>query len=372
MVTDVEYMQIVNEVYDLSDYHTKKEVLFCNEAKKIGNLESIVGRLYTHIKNDVLGIDFGTIPKSKGVLTKVDNYASMVDCINSVHDLVESYNESTNQIDVYSTALANIRNRERQFSKAFALDIELPMMMYNVTVTSIISSVSLLISASIEFVKNGHDSFKASFDKVGYTKTKDHVLYEYLVQFNKNCANGTIDKLIDNCIKNNLKATREASEIFDVMEEPIDEGFGRDLTKAVMGAAGTGIMGVARAAGSAVMGGPVGTIIFVGAGAILLLWSMRKCIYYLLRASMSISDWFEAQATYLQINAENLKYRDDDRGDDHRKKVYQKQMKWVERFKKLSNLFALKDSKARKEAAEDEEENHNRHYDDNDGDDGLF
>ena len=29
MVTDVEYMQIVNEGYDLSDYTTKKEILFC-------------------------------------------------------------------------------------------------------------------------------------------------------------------------------------------------------------------------------------------------------------------------------------------------------------------------------------------------------
>ena len=32
MITDVQYMQLVNEYYDLFDYKTKKEILFCNEA----------------------------------------------------------------------------------------------------------------------------------------------------------------------------------------------------------------------------------------------------------------------------------------------------------------------------------------------------
>ena len=360
MITDVEYMQLVNEVYDLSDYHTKKKVLLCNEAQKMTNVENIVGRLYKHIKNDVTGIDFGSIPKSKGVITNIDNFSDMVDCINSIHDLVMSYNERTTQPDVYSTAIANIQNRERLFSKAFALNIELPMMIYNITVTSIVSAISLLISASVEFVKNGHDSFNAAFDKAGYNKSKDHVLYEYLVQFNNACSKGTLDKLINGCIKNNLVATKESADV-----DSVNEGLLGDIAKEGIGAA------VAIGANT-LIGGTVGTIIMVGSLAIMLLWSMRKAIYYLLRARMSISDWFEAQATYLQINAENLKYREDDLGEDHQKKVYQKQMKWVEKFKKLSNFFALKDAKAKKEAKQDEDKE-DRSYDDNDDDDGgLF
>ena len=52
MITDVEYLQLVSEAYDLSDYKTKKNVLLCNEAKKVVNIENIVGRLYNHIKNN--------------------------------------------------------------------------------------------------------------------------------------------------------------------------------------------------------------------------------------------------------------------------------------------------------------------------------
>ena len=50
-------------------------------------------------------------------------------------------------------------------------------------------------------------------------------------------------------------------------------------------------------------------------------------------------------------------------------------MKWVERFRKISNFFALKDSKSRKAASENESED-NKHQDDDDyngnSDDVLF
>ena len=89
---------------------------------------------------------------------------------------------------------------------------------------------------------------------------------------------------------------------------------------------------------------------------------------------MDLSDWFEIQANFLQINAENLKYRDDPKGDDHKKKVYDAQMKWVDRFKKIANKLALTDSKARKET-DDNERNESHQRDDDGGsndDGGLF
>ena len=170
MITNADYMQIVSEAYDLSDPYIKKKVIFCNEAKRQENIENIVGRLYTHIKNDVTGIDFGTIPRSKGIITKIDNYNGLVDCINSIHDLVKSYNQPTKSVDELTTAINNIKNRERVFTKAFTLNIEFPIMLYNMTVTAIVSATSLLMSSSVEFIKNGHDSFTTSLDKVGYIK----------------------------------------------------------------------------------------------------------------------------------------------------------------------------------------------------------
>ena len=370
MITDTEYMQIVSETYDLSDYATKKNLLFCNEAKRIDNLEHIVGNLYLHIKSNVAGIDFGTIPKSKGVVTRIDNYANLLDCINSVHELVYNYKERTDIPDALSTALANLQQRERVFTKAFALNIEFPIMIYNMTVLAVVSSVSLLLSSTVEYVKNGHDSFAVSFDKTGYTKSRDHVLYQYVTQFNRNCDNGTLDKLMNDCIKNNLTPMSESAEL-----EPVDEGL-----KEVIGTVGD-IVGMAGGAATAVKVGQaamkfkplkiVVMIIAAGFAIVSFIKLVCKAAFWVMSTSMKLSDWFEIQATYLQINAENLKYRDDRKdSDDHRKSVYQRQMKWVDRFKKLANFFALKDSKATKETEEEERRNRNQRYEDDGYDDG--
>ena len=70
MVSSAEYLNIINETYDLSDSYTRKKVLYCNEAQKSTNIENIINRLYSHIVNNVDKIDFGSIPKSKGNITK--------------------------------------------------------------------------------------------------------------------------------------------------------------------------------------------------------------------------------------------------------------------------------------------------------------
>lgn len=373
MITDTEYMQIVSETYDLSDYATKKNLLFCNEAKRIDNLEHIVGNLYMHIKSNVAGIDFGTIPKSKGVVTRIDNYANVLDCINSVHELVYNYKERTDIPDALSTALANLQQRERVFTKAFALNIEFPIMIYNMTVLAVVSSVSLLLSSTVEYVKNGHDSFAVSFDKTGYTKSRDHVLYQYVTQFNRNCDNGILDKLMNDCIKNNLTPMSESAEL-----EPVDEGL-KDIASTAVNIASAAAGGkAAQVAWAGIKAGMkfkplkiVTIIIAIGAGIIGMIMLIRKLVFWWLSTSMKVSDWFEIQATYLQINAENLKYRDDRKdSDDHRKKVYGKQMWLVDKFKKLANFFALKDSKATKETEEEERRNRNQRYEDDGYDDG--
>lgn len=389
MITNADYMQIVSEAYDLSDPYTRKNVIFCNEAKRQENIENIVGRLYTHIKNDVTAIDFGTIPRSKGVITKIDNYNALVDCINSIHDLVKSYNEPTKSIDELTTAIANIKSRERLFTKAFTLNIEFPIMLYNMTVTAIISSTSLLMSSSVEFIKNGHDSFTTALDKVGYTKSREHLMIEYVTQFNRNCVNGTIDKLINGCVKNNLVSTKE-SGIIDIDYTELNEGIffdqdsdnpGRtvpsDLTKALTGlATGAGAKAILPTLAGNPVGMFIGVVIGVGISAVLFLWMFKKVAFFVLKTRMDISDWFEIQAQYLQINAENLKYREDGQGEDHKKKVYTNQMKWVDRFKKIANKLALKDSKARKETEDNERDEGNHRYDDDDDygndDGGLF
>lgn len=384
MITNVEYMQIVSEAYDLSDYATKKKVLFCNEAKKVDNIEHIVSSLYLNIKNNVAGIDFGTIPRSRGIVTRIENYADLCECINSVHELVVAYKERTDVIDEISTCLANIQQRERVFSKAFALNIEFPIMMYNMAVLSVVSSVSLLLAGTIEYVKNGHDSYTVSFDKVGYNKSRERVLYEFILQFNRNCDNGTLDKLMDACMKNNLTTLDESAINEDNIEGILEAGeYDGIVLEGILGAEvlrgfknAKSAADIAKSVGSAIWKTKIGkfALIVIGAGAmaIALLQTIRWAAFHILKFQMKVSDWFEIQAQYLQINAENLKYREDDKGDDHRREVYQNQMKWVDRFKRLANFFAIKDTKVSKETNNERQSSRNQTYTDDEDDGGLF
>lgn len=374
MITDVEYYQIVTEAYDLSDYATKKKVLFCNEAQKVVNIEHIANKLYNSIKSNCTSIDFGTIPSSKGVLTRVENYAQVLEALNTVKELVSSYNEKTNLADVVSTAFDNIMSRERTFTKAFALNIEFPMMIYNVSVLSCISAVSLLITSSVEYIKNGHDSFSMSFDKTGYAKSKDHVLFQYLTQFNAICLDGSLDKMMNSCVKNNMTAVKEDTEIlneFDI-NKAIETGAAiakSDSFKAAMNSVKD--LGNTRFGKIVMIAVGVGASIGVLIGFLKVL---RRLIYHTLRLRMKVSDWFALQAYMLQINAENLKYREDVKGDEHKHKVYQSQMKWVTTLNSLSNAFALKNSKANKDLDRQDTEDSKSTYDDDDDsdDDSLF
>ena len=182
---------------------------------------------------------------------------------------------------------------------------------------------------------------------------------------------------MNDCIKNNLTPVEESAM------EPMNEG----IKDVVVGA--TSLIGGSKTVVDVVKGtGKIGSklmkfkplrivaIIIAGGIAVIgLIKLICKLTFWCMKQMMKLSDWFEIQATYLQINAENLKYREDNKGDDHRKRVYQSQMKWVDRFKKLANFFALKDSKATKETEDEERRNRNRTYDDDedyDDDESMF
>ena len=381
MISTAEYLSVINEVYDLSDDDLRKQLIFCNEAQKLSNVEHILNNLYNHIISNTTEIDFGTIPKSKGNITKIENFQQLIDCIDNIHKLILEYKDDTIIVDQISTAIDNLQQRQRVFEKAFMMNIEFPVFMYNYTALSVVSCTSLLISTCIEYVKNGHGSFDEAFDKASYVKTKDHVLYKGIVSFNKMCQDKSLDKIMNACIKNNAVAESAViCEKFNLAKGVGKIATGMAVGKDIITSATKGSGVTAAIIKTASKAGTFGKIIsFVGVGiasVILLLMAIKQGLYYYKWGRMKFSDWLAVQANYLQINAENLKYREDRKGsDEHKEKVYNRQMKWVERFKKWSNFFMLKDKKAQKDAKDEDEQDRKRkpNSDQNDTDDGgLF
>lgn len=348
-----DYLEIVSENYDLSDSHTFNKVIMCTEAEKESVLKHLTGKLYNDIKNKVDVIDFGTIPKSKGDITKIDNYENLVECVNTITALIREYNQPTEQIDVVSTAIENIKLRTRVWEKAFALNIELPMIVYNTMVLSVVSSISLMITTCIEYVKNADGTIKTAFDKAAYVKNKDHVLFTSLREFNFTCSKGDLDKAMGACIKVNATAVKEAYENGTLDEA--SQHMGSIMHKQTLAV--------------------ISAILLVANLKYIIkffVYCLRSVVYYFMLLRQNVSDYFTVQADYLQINAENLQYRDMD--DEKKEKVKDRQMKYVERFRKWANFFMIKDKKARNDAEKQQkEDNKQSKYEDDDEDDGgLF
>ena len=371
-----DYIQMVSEAYDLSDPYTKKMVLYCNEAQRMTNIEHLTNRLYNHIKAQTDKIDFGSIPASKGDITKIQNYQNLIDCIDIMHKMLIEYGEKTDLVDSITTAMDNIQKRQRVFEKAFTLNIDFPKLMYNTIVLSCVSSVSLMIATCVEYVKEGKDSFTMALDKTAYNKSKDHVLFQCINTFNKSCNDGTIDKLFKQCIKSN--AVSESTEY-------IEEGIVDNVKAAynIYRQVNDGIKTAVPSSGVLRVAYNFAKIVLIAGAALaaikLLLVSIKNALYYFKYFRYRLSDWLSIQADFLQINADNLQYREDRKGsDEHKDKVRQRQYNWVDRLRKLANFVALKDKKAQKDTDdEDKEDNkpkpYNNEDDESEDDDGgLF
>lgn len=319
---------VLKEHFDTSDRRSMQVLLSLNEADQNQAMAALASKLYQKIIDKVDDIDFGTIPASKGDITKIGNYQDMVDCINTINDILVHYRQDTSQLEVLTKAIDNIKDSKKMWERAFAIESELPMTFYNTIVLSIVSGVSLLISSSIDFIsepgETGQKAFTISFDKVGYTKTKDKLLFQNLVKFNKSYLKGDIEKVMSSVIKSerNLKESYNG-----------EEGIKESLSVAA-------ILGGVKL----VTGG-----IFIAGLLLLVIPVMHELVSILYCARQKVSDYFEIQSKIVQFNAESLKY-DYTKSDAEVKKIYDKQMKISEFFKKISSKFSVKMNKAESDA----------------------
>jgi hypothetical protein len=314
-----------------------------------------------------------------------------------MRSIVMEYKENPDVVDTVLAAIENIKSRKATFMKAYALNIEFPMVLYNLIVMAIEQSVSFLISVCIQYIKDPEsNTISTALDKVAYNNTTDNMLYEQLVSFNNSCSNGDIDYTLKEIIKNGGKIAEELDMVSsnsidspysnsfqkfgdendpesdpqpiqpvngcgdsDIpIDEPVNEGIlsaGIALTTAIPAASS------AVAATATIAPAVIGTGYLVGKGlnisfkAIKFLLGiaipmMRNITYYWYYNKAKLSDTLSTQAQFLEMNAYKLEYTTTDMDDDKKKKVIARQLKLADKLKHLSNKFAIDNKKAEKDA----------------------
>ena len=300
--------------FDSQDTMTRSILLSVNEADQNVVMTSLANKLYGHITDKVDEIDFGTIPNSRGDITKIDNFDKLTDCVNIISDILQQYHQDTTPVEVVSLAIQNMVDRTEMFEKAYRLNIELPIIVYNTITMAIVSSVSYLISCCIEFVKLPEDrGFNIAMDKVGAAKAKESILFTDLSRFNKMCADGSFDKAMDYVIKQNANNFAGAAFVFGVSSVVV-------------------VLGILLS----------------------IIPLIRELIFFFYYSRAKASDYFDAQSSLLMINAYNIE-NNLTRDEKAKKKIANDQRKVADMFKKISNNLKVNLKTGEKKAVEETE-----------------
>ena len=313
--------KILKEHFDTTDRKSIRTLLSLNEAEQNQAMVALAAKLYEMIISKVDDIDYGTIPSSKGDITKIGNFMEMRNCLDVINDILVHYKQDTVHVETINKAIENVKHSKKIWEKAFTVDCELAITFYNTMVLSIVSAVSLLTTASIDFIKEpGNDSFQISFDKVGYTKSKDKLLFQSLEKFNKAYLKGDIDKTM----KYIVDSTAHVKESAYAVEESVTWSLITLLPY-------------------------IKSAVVVTAILVLIIPILHTLVNILYCARQSVADYFELQAKIVQFNAENLKY-DYTKSEAEIKKIYDKQIKIADKFRQISATFSIKMNKAESEA----------------------
>lgn len=336
-VTYPEIQKKFSEMFDLSDDKTRRTILSLDEAGQNSILTNLTSKLYDHIVKKTTNIDYGKIPQTKGDITKLDAYEDLKDVLEILHGILKEYHQDGGPIDVCTTTLTNLETRKDLFERAYRADCELPVMIYENAVLALVSGVSYMIAGCIEFIKAPSDeTYTIQLDKIAYAKSKDYLLYHALEKFNKSCANGDLDKAVNDIISRRVRKF-------------------------------TGV------AAGIIAGTVIGIVVIMNIVPIL-----RELVYVLYYTRTRISDFFEVQADLLQMNAYNVEANSSINPED-RKEIADKQIAIADKFRTIANKVQIDAKQSDVKASRDIEANQrkykvddlvNQDIDDN-GDEGV-
>lgn len=308
-----QYNALVKEHFDITDRETRKVLVTIDEADQNQVMGNLAAKLYDAIVKKVTDIDFGQIPASKGDITKIPNYLDMVSCLTTIRDMMVESKQSTGSADIIFLAIENMKKYQKIWEKGYFLENEMTIVFYNTIALSIVSAISLLTSATIEFIKNPQsDVIDIELAKVANHKTKDNLLFKNLDKFNKSCRKGDIEKIFSEV----LKAQRQLKEGTIVKES-------------------------------------ISAILFTGAMVLGLLTTVIPILHQLTNAlyclRQNVAEYLAGEADVIRLNAEKVQYNRT-KTPEQKKKIIARQHKIADHFKKWANRLMIKANKADAEA----------------------
>lgn len=313
-----EYTRAMNEYFDITDTETRKMLLAVNEADQNKVLVSLTSKLYDNVVDKIDDIDFGEIELTKGDIEKLPNFNTLHECLNNMARLLIEFKQDTKPVDTIAESVSNMIESKSIWTKAYAVNAELPMVTYNTITLAIIEATAYMVSMCVDFVKSpSQDTMQIMIDKSALTKSKGHMLFKNLEAFNEAFRKGQVEKAMNHVIG-------EAGNKKNFMGLGIYTGFG----------VGVAVVGIAG-------------ILFC------IVPLIRELIFLFYYVRVRVSDFFEVQADLLQISAYNVENNRLDLTKEERKQIATKQMKTADKFRQVSRFIGVQMSSAESKAVKD-------------------
>jgi hypothetical protein len=302
------FEEAVKEYMDIQDDRTRKVVLNINEQDQDSVLLSLTGKLYQMIVDKVDDIDFGEIPDTKGDIKALSSYNKIVSSIETLTAILQQYKQPTDSIDTIRAALDNLENHKELFVRGYNAKIEIIMVTYCEIALAIVNSISYMIAATIEYIKNPNDDgYQIVLDKTGIARTKDSLIFSCLKKFNEGCNQNQLENAFNPLIKARV----------------------RNFTGAEIGVIAGGI---------------------AIAGILLnILPILRELTFFYYATRTRISQYFDLQADLLEMNASGIDMGEISTVDD-KKKVANRQRSISQFFRQLANKICIDNTAAEKNA----------------------
>lgn len=168
-----------------------------SEADGLNISDKVVSQLYKFTLEKYRDVDFGSIPKSKGIIVDLPEYKNIVAGIELLRSLeIQSGEGKIEQIDTLELALKNVEKYSREFSMAYKMEKAIGVMIYEIITMAIIRCTSYMMGNAIMYVKDPTiKSFKSLFDG-----KEEDILIRNLKKFNISVQKGDIAKLFDNIL----------------------------------------------------------------------------------------------------------------------------------------------------------------------------
>ena len=302
------YRRVFCEYMDMDDRETRNTLCMIDEADQTNVVLSLTQKLYETVVNKNLDIDFGTIPESKGDITAIDQYPTIIKTVNLIRDLLKQYKQPYTTIDEVSKAIDYLELNKDLFRRGFAMKSNIIEMTYNTAVLNIVGTLSYMVTTMVHFISQpGKVGYEIMLDKRGIARTKESLVYSNLTSMNNAFKAGEIKAAFTPIIRNKAK-----------------------------GFAGIGL----------------GAIAMAGAGAAVLLNILpilRELTYFYYASNTRISQYFDLQADLLEMNAQAVRAGEVNSLEDKRI-VAQKQEAIARRFRQAADFFEVNGRTAEKDS----------------------